>query len=73
MVKKNTKTSDEKICVKQVRSKTGCNDRQIQCLKALGLGKIGRESSIPDNPCSRGLIDKVSHLVKVITCSKVEG
>ena len=73
MVKKSAKTSDEKICVKQVRSSTGCDDRQIQCLKGLGLGKIGKESSLLDNACTRGLINKVSHLVTVKTCSKVEG
>ena len=73
MVKKAVNTSDEKICVRQIRSSTGCDDNQIQCLKGLGLGRIGKTACVLDNACSRGLINKVSHLVKVENCSKVEG
>ena len=38
---------------------------QERTLKALGLGKIGRSVDQVDNPCVRGMIFKVKHLVEV--------
>ena len=38
----------------------------MDTLKGLGLGKIGREKVLLDTPEVRGMIKKVSHLVKVI-------
>ncbi|MDR1375724.1 MAG: 50S ribosomal protein L30 [Holosporaceae bacterium] len=53
------------LCVVQTGSQARCEKSQVQSLKALGLGKIGRKVSLPDNGCVRGLIKKVSHLVRV--------
>ncbi|MCL1797418.1 MAG: 50S ribosomal protein L30 [Eggerthellaceae bacterium] len=43
----------------------GYKSDQGKTLKALGLGKIGRSVDQVDNPCVRGMIFKVKHLVKV--------
>lgn len=51
--------------VKQVRSAIGCPSDQGKTLKALGLGKIGKTVDQVDNPCVRGMIFKVKHLVEV--------
>ena len=51
--------------VRQVRSGIGYDVTQKATLKALGLGKIGRERRHPDNPEVRGMIAKISHLVVV--------
>lgn len=51
--------------VKQVRSGIGFDRRQKATLRALGLGRIGRERRHPDNPQVRGMIAKISHLVVV--------
>ena len=40
-------------------------DPEEVALKALGLGKIGRSVDQVDNPCVRGMIFKVKHLVEV--------
>mgnify|MGYP002472049183 CR=1 FL=1 len=53
------------LVVTQVKSKIGCVEKQLASLKGLGLGKIGRKSVLPDNSCTRGMIRRVSHLVKV--------
>ncbi|MDR2068105.1 MAG: 50S ribosomal protein L30 [Holosporaceae bacterium] len=53
------------LCVVQTGSKIRCEKSQVQSLKALGLGKIGKKVSLQDNGCTRGLIKKVFHLVKV--------
>lgn len=51
--------------VTQVKSAIGCPADQGKTLKALGLGKIGRSVDQVDNPCVRGQIFKVKHLVEV--------
>jgi large subunit ribosomal protein L30 len=53
------------ILVEQIRGCARCERSQVQSLKALGLGKIGRKRRLKDDACIRGLINKVSHLVKV--------
>jgi large subunit ribosomal protein L30 len=54
------------LLVRQVKSGIGFAQPQKRTLRALGLGKIGRERILPDNPAIRGMIDAVSHLVQVI-------
>lgn len=49
----------------QVKSPIGYKYDQLRTLKALGLGKIGRSVEQVDNPCVRGMIFKVKHLVEV--------
>ncbi|GHU16459.1 50S ribosomal protein L30 [Alphaproteobacteria bacterium] len=61
------KASEEKktVCVEQIGSGIGCEKSQVQSLRALGLGRIGKKRTLYDNGCTRGLIRKVSHLIKV--------
>lgn len=61
----NTKVANKLLCVKQTGSGIGCEKSQKQSLKGLGLGKIGKTVMLNDNGCIRGLIRKVSHIVKV--------
>jgi large subunit ribosomal protein L30 len=49
--------------IRQVKSGIGFNKSQKATLKALGLGKIGRERTYPDNPQVRGMAASISHLV----------
>jgi large subunit ribosomal protein L30 len=57
--------ADKTLRVTQIRSSVGCPADQGKTLKALGLGKIGRSIDQVDNPCVRGMIFKVKHLVEV--------
>ena len=51
------------VKLKQVRSSNGANPKQRETLRALKLGKIGRESAMADTPQLRGMIKVVDHLV----------
>ncbi len=51
--------------VKQVRSANGTPETQRRTLRALGLGRIGKERDLVDNESVRGQIFKVKHLVEV--------
>jgi large subunit ribosomal protein L30 len=48
-----------------IRSHIGIPDKQKQVLHSLGLRRIGTSTTKPDDPVFRGMIHKVSHLVKV--------
>lgn len=54
-----------RLHVRQVRSGIGFTVRQKATLRALGLGKLGRERTFPDNPQVRGMLAKIPHLVEV--------
>jgi large subunit ribosomal protein L30 len=53
------------LSVRQIKSGIGFSIDQKRTLKALGLGKVGRVRNLPDNPQVRGMIFKVTHLVRV--------
>ena len=52
--------------VKQIASGCGRLKSQIATLKGLGLNKVQKERVLLDTPEIRGMINKVSHLVKII-------
>jgi large subunit ribosomal protein L30 len=54
------------VKLRQVRSVNGANPKQRETLRALKLGKIGRESAMADTPQLRGMIKVVDHLVEEV-------
>ena len=54
------------IKVEQTGSPIRREASQRATLKGLGLNKIGRVKELQDNPSTRGMIDKVAHLVRVV-------
>ncbi len=56
----------DKIKVVQIRSSSGCTKKvQLATLKGLGLGRIGQSSVLANNDCTKGMIRRVMHLVRV--------
>ncbi|MGN1194097.1 MAG: 50S ribosomal protein L30 [Acutalibacteraceae bacterium] len=53
------------IKVKLVKSLIGSKKDQIATAHALGLRKIGDESTQPNNPQTQGKVKKISHLIEV--------
>jgi large subunit ribosomal protein L30 len=51
--------------VTQRKSRNGCDKRQIDTLRSLGLRRIGHTVELHDTPQIRGMIHKVRHLVDV--------
>ncbi len=48
-----------------VKSAIGYSVRQKNTIRALGLRRLGDVVEQPDSPAIRGMLDKVSHLVRV--------
>ena len=59
-------SKDKTIKVQQIGSAMRRQHTQRENLVGLGLNKIGRSRDLPDNPMTRGMIDKVAHLVRVV-------
>jgi large subunit ribosomal protein L30 len=59
---KATKT----IKIEQTGSPIRRHHTQRATLIGLGLNRIGRVADVPDTPATRGMIDKVKHLVRLI-------
>jgi large subunit ribosomal protein L30 len=53
------------LTIKQVRSANGANRKQVDTLRSLRLGRIGREVTMAETPQLRGMLRVVGHLVKV--------
>ena len=55
----------EKLKVTQTKSVIKREKSQKQTVEALGLGRPNYSNILPDNPQIRGMIRKVSHILKV--------
>jgi large subunit ribosomal protein L30 len=53
------------LTVTQRRSSNGCNRRQLDTLRSLGLRRIGHTIEISDNAQARGMVHAVRHIVEV--------
>ena len=65
MTKAESATGTGTVRIRQIRSGIGFEKSQKATLRALGLERIGRVRTHPDNDQIRGMIDKVRHLVVV--------
>ena len=54
------------ITVEQTGSPIRREASQRQTLVGLGLNRIRRTSTLPDTPAVRGMVAKVSHLVRIV-------
>ena len=57
------------VTVEQIGSPIRRQSSQRQTLIGLGLNKIRRTSTLPDTPATRGMIEAVKHLVRVVPSS----
>lgn len=54
------------IKVKQIKSRIGAPKDQKRTLDALGLRKINQVVEVEDTPSTRGMVQKLHHLVIVV-------
>ena len=54
------------VKIKLVKSVAGTRESHRATVRGLGLRKTNSESTLEDTPAVRGMIDKVSYLVKVL-------
>ena len=59
------KSAEKVVKVTWIKSAIGYSVRQKNTVRALGLHRLGQTVEHKDTPVIRGMINKVSHLVKV--------
>jgi len=57
--------SGKKLSVMMTKSKHGRLKSHQQCLKGLGLSRIRQIVEVIDTPENRGMINKISYMLKV--------
>jgi large subunit ribosomal protein L30 len=51
--------------ITQRKSRNGCDKRQLDTLRSLGLRRIGQTVDVKDTPQARGMVHRVRHLVRI--------
>lgn len=59
--------SSNQIKVKLVKSLIGTKESHRATVRGLGLRRLNSVSTLEDTPAVRGMINKVSYLVKVVS------
>ncbi|MBP6616341.1 MAG: 50S ribosomal protein L30 [Xylophilus sp.] len=59
-------TTPNKVTVQLVRSPIGTKESHRATVRGLGLRKLNSTSELQDTPEVRGMINKISYLVKVL-------
>ena len=65
MAKAKTKSAGGTIRVRLYKSMNGCRERHRLSVRALGLRKLNDVRELTDSPQVRGLVNKVSYLVRI--------
>ena len=58
-------TGKKTVKVTLVRSTNGRLKSHKACVRGLGLRRVHHTVEVEDTPCTRGMIDKVSYMVRV--------
>lgn len=58
-------SKNKQLKVTLVKSVIAAQPKHKDCVKGLGLRRINHSVVIQDNPCMRGMINKVQHLLLV--------
>lgn len=59
-------TTQQMIKVQLVRSPIGCKESHRATVRGLGLRKLNSVSELVDTPEVRGMINKISYLIRVL-------
>jgi len=59
-------TTDKKVKVQLVRSPIGTKESHRATVRGLGLRRLNSVRELEDTPAVRGMINKISYLVKVL-------
>ena len=54
-----------KVKITQIKSKNGATKRQIANLESLGIRRMHQTVEVEVTPVTKGMVEKVLHLVKV--------
>jgi large subunit ribosomal protein L30 len=59
-------TTQQTVKLQLVRSPIGCKQAHRDTVRGLGLRRLNSTSELEDTPAVRGMINKISYLIKVL-------
>ncbi len=59
-------TTQQTVKLQLVRSPIGCKESHRATVRGLGLRRVNSTSELVDSPAVRGMINKISYLIKVL-------
>ena len=66
MAQANKESSGQTIKIQWYRSTIGANKGHKQLVRSLGLTKLNQIVERPDTPATRGMVNKVPHLLRIV-------
>ncbi len=66
MAKKSEQDTGGKIKIQYYRSMIGYSKKQKEIVKSLGITKLNQIIERQDTPSSRGVVNKVPHLLRIV-------
>lgn len=57
--------------IQWVHSTIGCPENQRATVRGLGLRRLHQVRELKDTPANRGMVSKVTHLVRIVETRKV--
>jgi large subunit ribosomal protein L30 len=66
MTTKQKAPSASKVKIQYYRSAIGFTEKQKHIVKGLGFRKLNAVREVVDTPAIRGMVAKVSHLVRIV-------
>lgn len=61
-----TETANGKLKIQYYRSAIGFNEQQKLVVQGLGFKKLNTTREVVDTPATRGMINKIPHLVRIV-------
>ena len=66
MAQRNTAALSKELKLRLIKSPVGYTARQRATVQALGLRRLHQVIVRPDTPVTRGMVEKVKHLVQIV-------
>lgn len=58
-------TENKKLKVTLVKSLNGRLQNHKDCARGIGLRRLNQTVVVEDNPCNRGMINKINYLIRI--------
>lgn len=66
MAKNTENTTGGSVKIQYYRSSIGYSQKQKDIVRSLGITKLNQTVTRPDSPATRGIVNKVPHLLRIV-------
>lgn len=66
MANKSENSAGGKVKIQYYRSSIGYSQKQKDIVRSLGITKLNQTVERPDSPATRGIVNKIPHLLRIV-------